>query len=252
VWPDEYVIPFEAEITGIGAAANGLLVMTKYKTHIITGTSPTTLSKQLSSGDQGCISFRSVQSVSNGAVVWASLDGLCMSAGGETPVVTRNILGDLRLDPKHSVVVDENYYLFQNGDKTLNWDYRYNPIFKTIDFGIDYAAAAKGDLYGIGNGKLWKLRSSESNLTMKYKSPRFTEGSLTQPKTYKKVYFRSEGDIILNILINDLLVGTYTRSTKDTHEVQIPQDKQRGFYIQFEIEGTGTVHEIEYTAGTTS
>lgn len=248
VWPDEYVIPFEAEITGIGAAANGLLVMTKHKTHIITGTSPDTLAKQLLSGDQGCLGFRSIQQVKNGAVVWASADGLCMSVGGEVPVVTRDILGDLKLKPARSVVLDENYYLFQEDGTCLNWDYRHNPIFKNIDFGVSYAVAAKGDLYGVGAGKLWKLKSDESKLTMRYRSPRFVEGSLTKPKTYKKVYFRAEGDIILNILIDDVLVGSYTRSGKATHEVQVPADKQRGFYIQFEVEGTGTIHELEYEA----
>ena len=43
-WSPYYFIDFDEPITGIGATANGLLVFTEYTTHIITGTSPTSLS----------------------------------------------------------------------------------------------------------------------------------------------------------------------------------------------------------------
>ena len=101
-------------------------------------------------------------------------------------------------------------------------------------------------LYGYSGGRLYSLYKDTTNTTFKYKSPRFIEGSFTENKTYKKVYIRSEGDIILDIIINDEVVANFNLQGKETHQLQVPQQAQRGYSIQFNIEGTGTVHEIEY------
>ena len=53
----------------------------------------------------------------------------------------------------------------------------------------------------------------------------------------------------VKILIDDVPVVTNLElSTKDTHELQVPQVNQRGYYVQFEIQGTGTVQEYGYLA----
>jgi hypothetical protein len=245
-WPPEYSIQFNAPITGIGPVANGVLVMTETQTFIVTGTGPLSLSMQTLRGDQGCVSHFSIQEVQKGALVWASKDGLCSSSGSNVLSLTKNVLGDVKLDPVNSAVVDEVYYLQLSDGTTLVWDYRFAPIFKTLDLGLESVTAANSEIYGWSGGVLSELFKGTTNATLKYKSPRFVEGSLTEAKTYKKVYVSHDGDIIINIIINDNLVASKALSGKDSTVIQVPSDKQRGYYIQFEFEGTGAVNELEY------
>jgi hypothetical protein len=83
---------------------------------------------------------------------------------------------------------------------------------------------------------------------MTYLSPRFVEGAITQIKIYKKIYIRSKGDIILDVIIDDIVASTLTLNSEDTHQLLVPHEKHRGYSIQFNITGTGIVQEIEYTA----
>lgn len=248
-WPPEYVIEFDANITGIGAVANGILVMTRTATYIVTGTGPLSLAQQPLRGDQGCISFSSIQEVTKGMICWASADGLCVSSGNNVEVITKNLLGKINLSPVSSAVVDEVYYCLNSDGTTLVWDFRFSPTFYNLNLGVSQLSVAQSELYGWEAGTQHLMFQGENSLEYLYKSPRYTEGSLTLPKTYKKFYFSHNGDIIINILINDLPVVTNKALTgKDVTEVMVPQDKQRGEYVQFEISGTGELLEIEYTA----
>lgn len=248
-WPPEYSIEFEDEITGLGSVANGVLVMTRYSTFIITGTGPFSLAQQLLRGDQGCISFDSIQKITEGMLIWASEDGLCTSSGNNVISITKNMLGKVDLDPVSSAVTNEVYYCLNSDGTVLAYDYRFTPILKWLTLNVNSLLAANSTLYGHSTGKLYEMFKGSINLTFKYKSPRFIEGASTQQKTYKKFYFRIDGDIIINILINDVYVVTSKQlSGKDTIQVQVPQVLQRGNYVQFELEGTGKVLEYEYEA----
>lgn len=248
-WPPEYEIQFENDITGIGVVANGILVFTRFKTYIVTGTGPTTLSQQSLSGDHGCIAFESIQEASEGTVIWASLDGLCTSSGNNVVSLTKTRLGAVELKPVSSAVYDETYYCHNEDGTTLVWDYRFQSIVKWLNLGIESLTKCCSYLYGYKEGKLYFLYKDTNNLTLKYKSPLLVEGAFSENKTYKKVYVRSEGDIILNIIIDNNIVASFNLAGADTHQLQIPQHLQRGYSIQFEVEGTGTVNEIEYVAG---
>jgi len=247
-WPPEFELLFENDITGLGTVANGVLVFTKTKTFIVTGTGPGTLVQQLLRGDQGCIAFESISEADEGTLIWASADGLCTSSGNNVVSLTKGFLGKINLTPTSSVVNDETYYCHNNDGSILAWDYRFNKMPKFLSLGTITLSIADNELYGYNEGFLYLLYKDTANLTFKYKSPRFVEGSFSENKTYKKVYIRSEGDIIINIIIDDEVVANFNLTGKDTHQLQVPQQLQRGYSIQFEIEGTGTVHEIEYIA----
>ncbi len=248
-WPPEFEIQFDADITGIGPVANGLLVFTRFKTYIVTGTGPTSLAQQPLRGDQGCIAFESIKEASAGTLIWASEDGLCTSSGNNVVSLTKRFLGSISLVPVSSAVNDEIYYCHNSDGSTLAWDYRFQPIPKWLDLDIQSLSVSNGIIYGYKEGLLYSLYKDTTNTKFKYKSPRFVEGSFSEAKTYKKVYLRSEGDIIISIIIDDEIVATFTLDSKDTHQLQVPQQLQRGYSIQFEIEGTGTVNEIEYRVG---
>lgn len=247
-WPESYYLQFDAPITGVAAVGAGLLVFTRYRAHVVLGTSPIGLIQQPLSGDQGCIAIESLQYVSDSAI-WASTDGLCISNGGKVEVLTRNALGKLTLDVVNSALHDQVYYVLQQDGTILAYDYRFgDAVFKTLNLGVDSLAIGNDNLYGWLDGQLYELFAGSTEEEFSYTSPRFIEGSAVEAKTYKKVYIYSKGDIILNILINDIQVATKTFTTEGAHEVQVPHKLQRGQFIQLQLSGTGEVYELEYRA----
>lgn len=251
-WPEVYSIEFYTEIVAIGACGSGLLVCTSDKTYIVYGTGPTLLAQQLLDGEQGCVSNASMQQVGS-ALMWLSKDGICVSNGGPVKVITQQALGKISFDVKDSVVIDQVYYLLDTSGTILAHDYRFQPIFKYLELGITGITRDTDKLYGVAPSQvedtLHTLFSGNTYEDMHYMSPRFVEGRITEDKTYKKVYVYSKGDIIINIFINDSLVLTKSLSGEDSHQIQVPQSKQRGSFIQFELSGKGEVYEIEYEVG---
>ena len=247
-WPTLNFIDFSEDITGIGTVANGILVFTKYRTYIVSGTGPSTLTKYLLSGDQGCINHFAIANLA-GSCFWPSTDGICQSNGSIPTVITKRVLGKVALQPLQALVYDEVYYMIDIAGKVLAIDFRFAQIAKWLALGVASLVAANDVLYGYRSGNLWELFAGDDVETFSYRSPRFIEGRATENKTYKKVYIYSKGVVQLKVYINDELVATADYSEEDSYVLQVPQDKQRGFFIQFEITGTGSVYELEYEAG---
>lgn len=247
-WPEEFSIEYRREITGLGPVANGILVMTRRSTRIVTGTGPTLLSSQTLRGDQGCISFDSIEEIAEGMIMWASEDGLCTSSGNNVKLITQDKLGKLKLKPFNAVVHDEVYYLLEDDGSILAFDYRFNPTFKRLNLDVQNIVVEDNVLYGWHNGYLYKLFQSTSSIPLKYRSAIFDEGRFTLSKTYKKFYFTTTGSLNVKIYIDDYLVFDGQLSGENAEVIQPRVEDQRGHYIQFEIEGIGTVKEIFYTA----
>lgn len=248
-WPGDNYIEIGETITGIGAVASGLLVFTSAKTYLISGTGPNSLSKLLLTEDQGCKVHWSIAS-SQGALLWVSNDGICSSSGGIPTVVTKDLLGKVDLDAIQAIVFDEVYYCLLSDYSLIALDFRFStPIVKKLKLGVQSLVKANDKLYGYSSGYLQQLFAGSDPLTFSYKSPRLSEGSVVVSKTYKKIFIYSKGVIELNIYINDKLVATASYSDEDSHALLIPQEQQRGFFIQFEVSGTGEVYEIAYSAG---
>lgn len=246
-WPETFFIQFSVPITGIAPTTNGLLVFTQYKAHLITGTGPSSLSQYPLSGDQGCIDHFSIQRI-GGAAMWASTDGICLSSGSRAEVITKDKLGKVSLSPVYSALHDEVYYLVEESGSILAIDFRYTQLIKRLELGVTSLTVGQDVLYGYSEGQLYELFAADTVEELEYVSPRFIEGLSTEEKQYKKVFVYSKGDIIINILIDDNLVATRNLSGEDSHQIQVPQDLQRGHFIQFEISGDGEVYEIEYEA----
>jgi len=246
-WPEDYYFDFPEDVTGIGLTANGVLVFTKYQTHILVGSSSTTYSVHLLSGDQGCLANESIVAY-GGRLLWASTDGICSSAGGAVEVITKSKLGKILVTPIGAAIHDEVYYLHQSDGKTLAVDFRHKGIFKQLDFGITGISKYKDILYGYLSGSLYKLHSSSTSLNITYLSPVFTEGSFTEVKVYNNIYIRSSGSYTLEVFIDGVSVITKLVSVNGTQDIAVPQEKQRGYSIQFKITGLGTVYELEYKA----
>jgi len=236
------------EITGIAQVGTGLLVFSKFRTKIVYGTSPTTLSTQPLNADQGCINASSIQLL-NSYALWVSSDGICASNGSTVTVVSRPKMGKITLAPIQSIVYDEVYYVLEASGEILAYDYRFEPIFKRLNLGVTTLAKGEDILYGKSSSSWVRLFNSSDLEELSYLSPRFVEGRITEDKTYKKVYISYTGDIIISVYIDDELVSTTELSEPICETIQIPQDSQRGHYIQIGVTGKGEVSELEYEAG---
>jgi len=246
-WIATNFLDFDTEITGIAPVANGLLVFTKLKTHLLTGTSASSFSQQVLSADQGSISKYSVRLIDDIAI-WVSTDGLCVSGGADIKVISQEALGKLELKPDNSIIYDQVYYLVETDGSILTFDFKFGQIYRDLNVGVQSLTKGNDVLYGWGNGAFFEMFAGNDFQTMKYVSPRFIDGSATNHKSYKKFYIYSKGQISLKLYVDDRLVQEASFSTEDSHVVQIPVAEQRGFFIQVEIEGTGEVYEYEYLA----
>ncbi len=247
-WPELYFITFESTITALAIVYTGILVCTLTKTYVITGSGPNSLSVGPAiSTDQGCLSHASMQ-VLKGSALWVSNEGICASSGDTVKVISRQQLGKMTLNPTDSTLLNEVYHVLDASGITYSFDAALGPIFKKFNFGITSLAKKDSSLYGYKDNVLYELQKANSNLTFTYLSPKFIEGSFTKAKVYKHIYIYSKGDIIVKVYIKDQLVATKVLNTEDNHTLLVPQELQRGYFIQFEVSGTGEVFEIEYVA----
>lgn len=248
-WPIFNSIRYANRVVGSCPTPNGLLVFTTKQVFLVSGNRPDQLMNRLVDSNNGCVSWESIQEFGK-AAIWVSKQGICASTGGEIMVVTLDALGEVQFAPISSAVIGKVYYMLDSTGITYAVDTRFGTIIKDFDFPCSTLAVKDTSLFGwSADGIVQLLADPAVNATFKYTSPRFVEGASTQLKSYKKIYIYSEGDIIIRCLIDNKLVATKTLTGNDTHTVSIPEKHQRGHFIQFEIEGTGEVFEIEYEVG---
>lgn len=244
-WSGFNYIDFDDTITGIGGTSNGLLVFTRTSTYIVTGTSPDSFSKYLLSSGVGCVLHKSIQPRHN-SLVWLSEDSVCSSNGGEIQNLSMSKLGVLDIKtPRCSAILNDIYYL-SHQDGTLITDFRFDLVFRESDKVYLGLSVNGNQLFGVeDSGKLVELHKGQTPLSIDYLSPKFSDGSISTLKTYKDIYFHSTGDLTAKVFIDDKMVGTKLLA-KGFDELKVSSENTRGYSIQFDISGTGTLNEIEY------
>jgi len=246
-WPETNYIDFRTELTGIGVVPNGVLLFSRYDTWVVTGSNAFTFIKYPLSGDQGCISHKTIAKLGN-AILFMSTDGICTATSTEVKVLSKFKLGKQSYDPINAVVYDEEYLCQLADNSIISFDSRYEPVFETYDFNTSWLVIAQDRLYGEVEGKLLEMFKG-SLVPYSYTTGNLTEGAVSELKSYDDIYIYVEGTHTLTVYINDIKVASKViiGSAKPQH-LAIPQTLQLGSSIRFELTGTGTVKEIEYTA----
>jgi len=244
-WSDFNYIKFDNDITGIGATANGLLVFTKYKTYIVTGTSPLTLSKYLLSSNQGCLSHSSI-SFAKDTLIWASSDGICASDGGIIQVASRDKMGKLEITSIFDSIVFDDVYYLAYGNHILALDTRFGNILRIISQPIDKFSIHNDTLYYSLSGSLYSLLTSSSNMSMSYRSPLI----LDKPN-YKSLYYNFKveyiGSVTISVIIDGTTVVTKSLSSTTRTTVEILEVEEHiGYNLEFTVTGTGEVFFVDY------
>ena len=246
-WKSTNWIQFPEHITGLGATANGLLVFSRNKTWIIVGEDANSYSKYLLSNDQGCVTHNTIQFTDN-VLLWYSLDGICSSNGGAVDVISFPALGKLVIEPVASCVSEKQYYLFHN-DGTIVVDFRESMRFYTLDLkvkGASYISEFDAMYVLIPSSIGIHKYNDGEDLSFKYRTGKLTEGELTNYKTYKVIYVYSKGSNTITISLDDVVVINEVALIDGLNEILLPQYQTKGYGIELEFSGTGTIYEVEY------
>ena len=248
-WPETYYIDFYETITGIGLTGNNIIVFTRYKTFLISGSSANTFVKYTLRNDQGCINHDTIVEY-EGSLIFVSTDGVCMLTGNKVTVLSKHKLGKQIFNTLNAVMHDEVYYLQLSDYTILAFDFRYEPSLKYFSFNTNYIVVAEDILYGKINevSNLLYTLFTGSEVSYGYKTGKLNEGSASHLKNYKTIHISASGEHILYVYIDDVLRLTKVLSGKELYEAKIPQENLRGSEIQYKLTGIGKVNEIEYKA----
>lgn len=238
-------IKFDDNITGLGVIQSGILVFCRSKTYILYG-NVGAFSKQLLLPATGCVNGASIVNMQSGCI-WQATDGYYLYSNG-LQNITYEKLGSEYLKPIISAHCDdEAYYALQEDGKIL-------VINSRLNFAIYYFSAANAigihcalNKLHVCDGKNLMAYSGD-NADIKFKSKHYTEQGISMYKNFKTIYVYSEGDLQFKAYIDDRLVADVPLKEKGVTEVKVDQHNRTGYYIWFEIEGTGSVKEIEFIA----
>lgn len=246
-WPALNFIQLPADITGLAAIPDGIVIFTATKAHLLLGSSAETFRQVLFNPEHGCLNHNSIKYLKN-TLLWCSADGICALSGASVNVVSKDKLDKKTLDIVAASVYNEQYHvILANGD-LLTLDLRFNPCFKDTSFfnePIYNLGAFDNVSYGVVNGKLVYF-DSKDDAVLTYESPVFTDGDASVNKLYNNIYIRANGNFTVDVYIDGIKVHSEQIIGNKVFDIKPPQDKQRGSDIQFKITGTGTIKEIEY------
>lgn len=247
-WPETSYIDFKENITGLAVVNQGLLVFTKYETHIVIGSNSSTFVTHLISRTQGCLSNASIVN-SSSSVIFISNDGICLTSGSSITVLTKHKLGKQLFEVTSAVLLDEVYYAQLKNRTIIAYEMRYNKnIILNYFFGSRWLVVIEDKLYGEIGSQLRELFVGPA-LGFNYKTGKFTDGSSSQLKSYSDIYVSAIGRHNIIVYIDGLeVLNAKILGEVKPEKFSVPMSKRRGASIQFELEaeGEGTIREIEY------
>lgn len=247
-WPAENSIDFYYTLTGILPITDGMLIFTRFRTYLLTGSDATTFVKIPITREQGCISHKSCKTVKT-LPTWISNNGICSYRFGVITVMSQDKLGKISLDVVNTLTANEQYYVCLSDGSLLIMDLRFGMMFKNIAFPlvtVDNIGLFDDDvLYGVIGGFVVTLFTDEL-VELSYTSPDLNEGDASVTKMYNNIYVRLDGKFVFKTLIDGIEVCSELLSGNYIADVKVPQELQRGSSIQFNIVGTGQINEIEY------
>lgn len=243
-WPEAFYLDFPTPITGIGEVPIGLIICTRTKTYLVTGTGPNSLAQQLLDGSEGCINHYTMCNL-EGAATWVSSNGICVSNGGGIVNATKTKMDRLVLDPVNAVVFDKSYYVQLTDGSIFTMDADAQTL-KYFELGTDSLFVGNNKLLGHNNSALHELFAGSAYIDMHFKSAEFAVGGLTQQKLYKNVYANLDGKVEIKAYLNGELVQTLDYDATDIVQFKFPQYESKGYKLQFEVTGPGRLLELSW------
>lgn len=252
-YPIAYRLNFDEDVVAIAAIDTSIVVGTRSYPYVVMGSDPAQMSSSKLEQRQACVSRRSMVSIRNYGVIYASPDGLvAVSGAGRLQLITDPYMSRREwqaLNPSSIIAFehDDRYFGFYTAGSTQRgfiFDPREGGNGLTfLDF---YARAGYSDpvsdtLFLFTSGAVYAWDSHASNFrTYTWRSKEFQlpraanfraaqiRGTLTTPITFK---YYSDGSLV------------YTKTVTDEHEFVLPAYDST--MVQVEVSGTAEIRLIQ-------
>lgn len=262
-WLGNSWLNMDAPITGIGTSSNGLLIFSLTETFALLGTESEPFTHRLLSSSQGCVDFRSIQNW-QGNCIFASVEGICTSNGGTVELISYPKLGLLKTisvdnasyksvadsEIRSSALVGNTYFLLFKNSYILKLDL-ISGVFTEMS----------ADLLGLGlfNGRLHGVDTSANLNVIPYQvggdkqysvvTGLITESAISNLKEYDKIRVCISGRASMDVMIDGKSVLSRVNLVDGVNTIGIPNERNKGYSIQFKVGGVGALHNIEYSVG---
>ena len=246
-WPENYVQSLDFPVVGLGRMDTTLAVLTTGTPYFIQGSHPDSMVSVKSDLEQSCASKRSIVST-NGAVIYASPDGLVLLSPAGSKLVTEQYFtraqwqSYFKPDSIYGYSHDLKYVGFYNNGTTTG-GFVYDPTSGQFILHDKYATAGYSDLQ---QDKLFLAFSDRTvkpwlggnNLTYTWKSKKFT---LPQVLGFSCAQLEAETyPVTAKFYADGTLVHTQTVANRNPF--RLPAKPGRDWEVQ--IEGTSEVFAL--------
>ena len=245
-WPIQYMQTVGYPIVGLGVIDTTVVVLTQGRPYFLQGSHPDSMVMVEADVNQSCISKRSIQTI-NGAVYYASPDGLVALAPSGSAVVTQSMFDKYTwqaLNPSDLVGLKyENQYVGFFNTSSGNGGFILDTIAKTWNFHNMYATGGYNDLkndslYVIVGNKLHKWDSGTA-LSYIWKSKKFT---MPEPKSFACYRVEAEAYPVTFKFYKDGTLA-HTESVTDGRLKRLPSGLATTF--EFQLEGNVEVYNVQ-------
>lgn len=245
-WPVQYMQTVGYPIVGLGVIDTTVVVLTEGRPYFLQGSHPDSMVMVEADVNQACISKRSIQTI-NGAVYYASPDGLVALAPGGSTVITASLFDKYTwqtLNPANLIGCKyENQYVGFLNTTTGNGGFILDTVAKTWNFHNIYAVGGYNDLkndalYVIVGNRLHKWDTGTA-LSYVWKSKKFT---IEEPKAFTCFRVRAEAYPVTFKLYKDGSLF-HTEAVADGGLKRLPAGL--GVDWEFQLEGTNEVYAVE-------
>lgn len=231
-WPVEYQITTEHPIVGLGVFGQTLFVGTQGKPYLMSGSDSASMSAVKLDANQSCVSRKSIVS-SQGGVVYASPDGLCLATQNGVQLVTKGVWTRedwQKLQPETIYACEyEGIYLFMCNGGTKCYALGDGKLVSIDMTGSAlYVDLLTDTLYVANGAQIMAAFSSASRRTAKWKS-----GITILPKQEPFAWVKIQSDYTAPVNFTWTADGV-VRHTATFNSLE-PQRLPPGRYLEHEI-----------------
>lgn len=249
-------IKFPNYITGIAKTASGLLVFTKYETYLIIGNTINDIIVRLLSKTVGCVNYETISNIDGNAIWIDSNYGIIISNGFSISYLSFPILGNYvnKLDIYQTVLHERRlYFLHTKGVLVYDFTIQGREYFFEINDVWEFAISYNNKLYiskfnGV-NYDVFMAFDGDDIFEIKYKSSKISDGIFTHDKEWHSIAisYKGSGKCIVYVGGDIILEETLDAINEYYQEFKLPNNFNRGMFLQIEITGKLELYSIEYT-----
>jgi len=249
-WPIEYRLNVDSDIVALGVFGQSMVVATKERPYIVTGTDSSSMTLEKMEINQSCVSNRGLVDMGV-SVIYPSPDGLIDIQRGSVSNITKPYFSRYQwqfLEPESMLAFSyEGKYMFSVNEATFLFDNSSPTITKLSGKTIAaYNDLEKDTLYVLQDNELYQFDSGDYRSNYRWRSKKFR---MPRPISMScaQVIFDPEDNppngLSLSIWADGQLVVDHKQLTDANSIIRLPSIGMAEDW-EFELEGFLTVHSV--------